>query len=137
MSCTYIHEGNICRLICIDNYPSVEIRISNGTYKTVSATTLFHITLNDELLDKIATETKELPEGKLWIFARKGKLPCYVLPSQEDGKYNFTNPVAIYKDELPFPIYTLDSLQDVWHIINSNLQTQHLYTRLKNTNTIS
>ena len=129
--CTYIYDGELCRLVEKENYPTVEIRIKNGSTIEVDASILFHISLTDSILDQLADETEvSVTSPKKWIF--NDKIPAYIYRSGSQGIYNYTNPIAIDRTLQPFPVSTLDALQDIRHKIANNPDSLSLYARIKN-----
>ena len=129
--CTYIYDGELCRLIENEKYPTVAIRIKNGCTIEVNASILFHISLTDSILDQLADETEvSVTSPKKWIF--NDKIPAFVYRSGSQGIYNYTNPIAIDRALPPFPVSTLDALQDIRHKIANNPDSLSLYARIKN-----
>lgn len=129
--CTYIHDGELCRLVEKEKYPKVTIRIKSGNTKEIDASTLFHISLTDSILDQLADGTEvSVTSPKKWIF--DDKIPAFVYRSTHKGEYLYTNPIAINRDLQPFPVFTLDALQDIRHKVANNPDSLSLYARIKN-----
>lgn len=128
--CSYIYGDEVCRLIEKEKYPIVTIRIKDGSTKEVEASTLFHISLTDSILDQLADNTEVLSAfSKKWTY--NDKIPAYVYRSCKPGIYNYTNPVAIQQNLQPFPVSTLDALQNIRHKYSSNLNNLLLFNKIK------
>lgn len=134
--CTYIYDGESCRLVEKEKYPTVAIRIKDGSTIEINASALFHISLTDYILDQLADETEvSATSPKKWIF--NDKIPAFIYRSGTQGIYNYTNPIAIDRDLQPFPVSTLDALQDIRHKFANNPDSLSLYARIKNNNSSS
>lgn len=117
--CSYIYEGEICRIIDLDSYPKVVIRMPDGKSKTVDASTIYHISLTDAILDQLSDKKEETADATPeWTFS--DRIPAHVTKSTADYRYQYSNPLSEERHLQPFPVQTLDSLQHIRHLVSHN-----------------